>query len=512
MSQDQPRAALGLGRPVRWRRERSPGRTARVLVIGAGMAIAAAIALGLGTRGTGQPTIVMFAGLLFAVVPLCMLVSPRVEVSLAILLVYLGVADGVIKLQSGSQFATLGRDVLLYSIAVGMLLRTVARGDTIRWPPLSGWVLAWCTVVLVQLLNPDNSGWAHALVSLRQDLAFVPLFFIAATVMTSVGRLRGFLLILLIVAAVNGVVGLVQSSLSPDQFASWGSGYSDLVNGRNGAPRLAVGANGESRVRPPGLGGDMGFAGILSAIALPGGLALLLSQRSTRNKLVIGGLIVLAGLGPITSQSRSAMLTTVVALLVFAALVSLSQQFKRVLTGLAVMAVIATAAVFIVSSTSDSDPFYRYQSIGPTRVFDTTVESRSGTFSLIPEYLAQYPFGAGIGSVGPAYGQFGKPKYALNGESQFTFLIVEVGIPGLLLFLTFQAYLLTTAVRRVRRVVDPEAQMLLAGVVAPLFGFVVNWIVGINTTSSPNAPYLWFATGIISFWLMRRSVRTTPPA
>jgi hypothetical protein len=502
MTAEQAPAGVDLGRPVRVPRAYHPGRARRALVIALGAALAAAIALVLGTRGTGQPTIVVLAGLAFATVPICMLISRRVEVSLAVLMLYLGLADGVLKLQSGSQFATLGRDVLLYAIAFGILLRMVIRGGNVRWPPLSGWVLAWFTVVVVQLLNPELSGWQHGLASLRQDLEFVPLFFIAASVITSVGRLR------LIGAAVNGVVGLVQSTLSPDQLASWGRGYADLLNGTHGAPRLAVGVNGESRVRPPGLGGDMGFAGVLGAIAIPGGLSLLLAApRPARYKLMLATSIILAGLGPITSQSRSAMLTTIASLLAFVALVGFSRQFKRVLAGLAVISVFVVAAVLIVNGSGNSDAFYRYQSIAPSKVVGTTVDSRSGNFALIPEYIRSYPLGAGIGSAGPAFGQFGKPKHSVSGESQFTFLIVEVGVPGLLLFLLFQACLLVTAVRGLRRMDEPEAQMLLAGVVAPLFGFVVNWVVGINTTSTPNAPYLWFATGIISFWLVRRSVR-----
>jgi hypothetical protein len=485
-----------------------PGRVRRAGAVAAGILIVAGAALVLGTRGTGQPTIVIFAGLAFAVVPICMLISRRVEVSLTVMLLYLGLADGVLKLQSGSQFATLGRDALLYAIAIGMLLRMVVRGGSIRWPPLSGWILAWFAVVLVQLLNPEMSGWAHGIASLRQDLEFVPLFFIAAAVMTSIGRVRGFLLALLIVSAINGAVGLVQSTLSPDQLAHWGRGYADLINGTHGAPRLAVGANGEAKVRPPGLGGDMGFAGILGAIAIPGGLALLLSApRGWRYKAMLAVLLVFAGLGPITSQSRSAVLTTITAVLAFMVMMGFSKQAKRALAGLAVISVFVIVAVLIVNGSGNTDAFYRYQSIAPTKVVGTTVDSRSGNFSLIPEYISQYPLGAGIGSTGPAYGQFGAPKHRVSGESQFTFLIVEVGVPGLALFLAFQASLLFTAVRGLRRLEDPEAQMLLAGVVAPLFGFVVNWIVGINTTSVPNAPYMWFATGIISVWLVRRRQR-----
>ena len=131
------------------------------------------------------------------------------------------------------------------------------------------------------------------------------------------------------------------------------------------------------------------------------------------------------------SQSRSAVLVSVVALLAFAALVAASKRAKQVIAGLLVIGLLVFAAVSVVSNSAGaSSTFYRYQSITPGKVVGTTVESRSGTFGLIVPYMKQFPFGAGLGSTGPATGMFGGPRHIVSGESQFTFLIVEIGIPG----------------------------------------------------------------------------------
>jgi hypothetical protein len=247
----------------------------------------------------------------------------------------------------------------------------------------------------------------------------------------------------------------------------------------------------------------MGFAGILGAIAVPCGLALVLAGRGRRLMVASAGvLVVLAALGPITSQSRSAIIATVTATLAFGLMVAASKRAKQLLIGALVLAVLGYAAISIVSSNSGSDPFYRYRSITPTKLVGTTVDSRSGTFSVFQDYLKDYPVGAGIGTTGPATGFLGGTGRTLNGESQFNFLVVELGIPGLLVFLVFQAHLMTASIRRLRRVHDIDAQLLLAGLIAPLFAFAVNWVVGINTTSTPNAPYLWLATGILATWLL----------
>src|SRR5438270_3408 len=103
-------------------------------------------------------------------IPAWLAVTKRTGLALAVVLLYMGLLDGVVKLRTGGQAATLGRDVLLYAVAIGMAVR--APGP-FRMPPLGGWVVAWTVVVLIQLANPRNSSMLHAFVSLRQDLEFV---------------------------------------------------------------------------------------------------------------------------------------------------------------------------------------------------------------------------------------------------------------------------------------------------------------------------------------------------
>lgn len=474
----------------------------------AGLA-ALCLALFISTKAADVSPMAPIGAALFLVLPAWMFVNQRVEQSLAVLIVYLGVLDGYLKLRFDVEVLTLGRDVLLYAIALGMLARTILRRRPVRVPPLTGWIVAWTAVVLVQLLNPANGSWLHSFAALRQDLAFIPLFFIGFVVMTRGSRLRGFLVLLLAVAAINGVVGLVQSGLSPDQLAGWGPGYSTLIRGEGGAPRTSVGADGKPRVRPPGLGSDMGFAGVLGAVALPGGLALLLARRrrSPATWLYVP-LVVLAAIGVITSQSRGVMIIALLAVLAFAGLVVVSRQASRVIMSLVAAGVLMFVAVTIVTG-NDEDALFRYRSIAPDRIVQTTIEARAGTLSLIPEYLVEFPVGAGIGSVGPAAGTIGVPPVNRpNAESQFTFLIAEVGIPGLVVFLAFYVHLLTIVVRRLGSVGQRDHQLLLAGLAAPLFAFVASWIVGVNTVSTPNAPYLWFATGVLSYWLLTQRPRS----
>jgi len=372
---------------------------------------------------------------------------------------------------------------------------------------MTAWVIAFVGLVLVQLLNPENGSLLHSVASLRQHIEFVPLFFIGYTIVRSKARLRTFMLLVLLLAAVNGLVGAVQFNMSPEQIANWGPGYRDLIFGESsGAPRQTAYEGGEeNKVRPMALGSDMGFGGVLGGIAIPFALALLMARRKLLKDqtALIAILGTCAVVGVATSQARAAVVGAAVAILAFIALATTARRVLNVAVVLAVVAALSGAALHQFAG-SDSTVFDRYSNITPTRVAGTTVDSRRQVYEeALPKYIKKYPFGAGIGTVGPAAGVIDPPKRkaALNAESQFTFTIVELGIAGLLVLILFNLALLGRVIRRVRALPQSELRLMLAAIAAPLFMFLSNWVIGVNTTSTPNSPYFWFAAGVLLYWL-----------
>jgi hypothetical protein len=470
----------------------------RLVIMSAGCAITMIVGVGLAIKAPSFGIPLPLAGFAVAI-PLWLATTSRSGPALGVVVLYMGLVDGLVKLKSGSEIADLGRDVFIYAVVAGMVAR--ARGP-VKLPPLGGWILAWTIVVVVQLANPANGTALHSIVSLRQHLEFLPLFFVGFAALRSIGSLHAFFALLLTVAAINGVVGAYQATLSPEQLMAWGPGYAKLLDGPS--PRTSEGPDGKKRVRPPGLGSDMGFAGVLGATAIPGGIALLLAYRRRRWLLALVVLGIIGSVvGVITSQSRSALITAIVVMLAMLFLIAVGGQAKRSLIGLCLVGAVAAIAVMAISS-YDTGVFYRYRSITPNKAASTTYESRAGTWAAIPDYMRQIPLGAGIGSVGPAGGLWDTRPVVWNAESQFTFLVVEVGIPGLLVFLAFQAALCSAILSGLRRELDARTVVLLAAVAAPLFGYAANWLIGIDTTSTPNAAYLWLATGVISYWLIAR--------
>jgi hypothetical protein len=485
----------------------SGGRTeelpiwAAMSVVSAAVVVIAARAGPLAVAGAG--TALLAVGLLFT--------TRRTGWALALILLYLGLADGYVKLRTGVAATTLVRDVLLYAVVVGFLLRASVRGTRLEAPPLTGWIVLIVAVVGVQLANPSNESASRAVAGLRPHLEFVPLFFLAYWTVRDKRALRTFLVLLLSIGAVNGVVGYVQSTLTVEELAAWGPGYGDLVLGQDsfaGSGRAFVDNEGNRRVRPPGLGSDANFAGQLGILALPAGIALLGLASSARVRALTLVLLALTVVSVATAQTRAGIIASVLAVVSYAALASVSRRWWATVLGVAAGTLVAVGVVSVLASRAETGAFDRYDSFTPQGVLESTQEERP--LNDARDYLTEFPLGAGIGRSGPAAG-FGRENDALNSETEFSYLTAELGIPGLLTFLSFHLFLVSLAVRLRTRITDNEARGMLAAVGASLIAMIPLWFVTATTANTPLSPFTWFAAGVLAFWLVAIPQRALQP-
>lgn len=437
------------------------------------------------------------------------LCSSRLEVSLLALMFYVGAVDGFAKLGSGLQIATLGRDILLYSIAGGAVMRLIVSRRRVTYPPLSGWVVAFVAIVAVQVLNPHNASLGNSLGGIRPHLEFVPLFFLGYFVVRTRHRLRVFLLALVVLATLNGIVGLVQANLTPQQLANWGPGYRDFVLG-NGtvSGRTFAGADGlGAYVRPFGLGSDTGAGGLVGLCAVGAALALVSAARNLR--LRVGACLLAFGvpLAVFTAQSRGVVVAVLIA---GAAYVILTVTPRRIVVVLVSGALAIGLTITVVSYVEDQTGAYifdRYSTISPDKIIDTAASQRGNSLALLPNLVRDYPLGGGIASVGPASSfAGGSGDRALNGETFFTLYVSSLGIPGLFAILGLMCVVGFGGGLRILRIRDPELRALLAAVVAPIIGLLGITISGGALVATPTAPFFWVAAGIVSYWLF--SART----
>jgi hypothetical protein len=436
-----------------------------------------------------------------------LVLNPRLERNLVIFALYLGLVDGYLKLSTGSNLAPVARDVLLYSIVIGALLRLAISDQKVRLPKYTAHVALFVALVLAQTLNPATPGAKAALGGLRQHLEFVPLFFLGYVCMRTEKRLRAFLILLLVVAALNAIVAAVQYNLSPEALASWGPGYSERILGTGafeGAARTFSDAAGASRVRPFGLGSDLGAAGVVGWSSIGAALALIALPRAPRLRIAGAIGLIFCVLAVLSAQSKAVVFIAVLVPIAFAALTVTSREATRGVVTLLVGGLLIYATVTVFLGENEGTGGSRLAGLGSGQLQSTIAQERGNSAKLIPTYAARYPLGNGLGRAGPAAG-FGGGGSTLNAENEPNFLIGELGTLGLLVVLTLWVRVLVDGVRAVRRTTDTRVRLFLAALMAALLGCALSWLASTPTVSTPAGPLFWFVAGVIAWTASRRA-------
>jgi hypothetical protein len=510
MSTPYPRSGpLGVVHPVVLER-----RLYWLLLLALSALVPLALALGIAVA-VPHPNLLLALALFAGVVGvLWLLLNDHLEVSLVLLAVYLGMLDGPIKLGTGGhEAASVVRDVLIFSVAIGAFLRLVVKRERLRLPPLSGWVIVYVALVLAEAFNPNTHGFVKALGGFRQQLEWVPFFFFGYAVMRSKERLRKFFLILGVIALANAVVATVQTRMSPQQVASWGPGYHQRIypevsaNGHQGGGRVYI-AEGEGKVRPMALGSDSGFGGGVGLLALPCTIALL--AMGTRRRwlvalLCLGSLVAVA-----TSLGRLQVVGAAITVVAFAGLAALAgRRVSRPLAAIIAIIVLAVPLGILFVSAEGGGTFNRYQSIGsPSKAASTSTGYKEQAWKKIPHVVEAAPFGVGLGTVGAAGGFGGHytdeavEGHGVTAETQYNFLVDELGAPGLILWVALVVSVVVLAARRLRTIPDGEMRIGLAAVFSAVIAMLLMGFSGPLTTSAALGPFLWFATGVASYWFL----------
>jgi hypothetical protein len=450
-------------------------------------------------------SVVVVVGMVLGVAGVfALMISSRYTVTLTILALYLGLLDGPIKLGSASKVASGFRDILIVAIGLGMLMRLPLKRERVTLPPLSGWVLAFVAVVVVEALNPHTNGVTKIIAGYRQELEFIPLFFFAYLIMRSKQRFRQFFLILGVIALANGLVGTYQSRLSPGGLGSWGPGYGAQQSGQGGGRTYSV--EGVSHPRPPALGSDSGFGGGVGVLALPGLLALL-GAKALRRRWPVLLCCMGALLGIATSASRTSVIIAVVTLISFAGLSMIAGlRVSRPLAGFLAVALLAGGVGWALVAANGSQIFRRQESIVKLAPGgEGGGDAKEKHLSEVPRDITHAPFGLGLGVGGSVGGFGGHEKVTIENEkvsggSAYNLLAVEVGAPGLLLWIGLSLSAIALGVRRLRRVVDPELRIYLVAVLASYVGFAVQGLAGPTLAVTPAGAYIWFVPGVIAYW------------
>jgi hypothetical protein len=500
---------LGLGGVGSERRGRPDRRlsdgtvTTLVGLVTVGLALGIAVAI-------PKPNYALVVGGIVGLLALTALItSPRLEWTAGGLVFFLGCLNGPLKLISAAgTVASALQDVLIGAILLGLLLRQLTSGKRFTLPPLGGWVVAFVGVVALEAFNPKTLNILKVLAGFRDQLQYVPFFIFGWLLVRSKARLRKAFLLLGVIALANGIVSSYQTRLSPSQAASWGAGYEQKFTG-HGAKTYK--SEGEGHVRPTGLGDESGAGGGAGIVAVAATLALL---AYTRRKRWLIALLLFGSIAAIaTSLGRIELLGGVLAVGGYVLLTgSAGRHARRPLRYLLVALALAIPFGVIYVATLGESTFSRYSGL-LSGSGTNSASYKEDELKQIPKEVAADPFGFGLGTAGPAAGFGGKSTELLEGhnvnaETTYNFIVKEVGLPGVLVWVGAIISMILLAFGRIRLLADSELQTYLAAVFAPVIAMFFMSFEGPVTQSQVLSPYYWFALGVAGYWLAGPGWRT----
>jgi len=250
---------------------------------------------------------------------------------------------------------------------------------------------------------------------------------------------------------------------------------------------------------------------------LPVAAAVAVSEKSAGRQLFARCATVLASAGLLTAHSRSAWIGGAVAL-TFLVVVSLAQVVRKhrsnvhlKVSEVVVPSVLLAIALgfFMFMSPQASTVLGRANSLSALSN-DGTWNTRQATWAGAEKAIAQSPLtGKGLGSwPNLQYNYSGaglniaslkiRPSLANQAHNLYLQTAAEVGIPGLLVFLSIPITLLVLGVRRVMQMDDGIRKTLLLGAMAGTVGVLVDAISSPSWQMGTVSVFMWLLLGIVA--------------
>jgi hypothetical protein len=387
-------------------------------------------------------------------------------------------AIGLTRYIDGIPFG-LGVDLLLVLTIIALLLNS---GKKLNWKNAGNDFTAvsaiWMGYTILEIVNPQAvsfQAWFYAMRGVAfYQLLMIPIGFL---VLKEKKDLKIFLVAWLAISVLAALKAFQQIEIGPDKWENaWldaGGALTHRIQGRLRAFSFYSDAGQ--------LGAAMGHAALVAII-------IALGKVGTRLRIILGVAAILTVLGMLYSGTRGALFVPVAGGMLY---LFLSKNFKVFILGV----------VFAVGAFG----FLRYTTIGNTnyqifRLRTAVRPSQDRSFMVRLEnqrklkvYMADKPFGGGIGSAGNWGMRFSPNTFLAQTptDSWYVRIWAEMGIVGLLLHITILMYLLIRCCLIVWKLRDPLIRQIMIALTSGIFGVMV--------ASYGNGIYGQMPTGMIIY-------------
>ncbi len=275
--------------------------------------------------------------------------------------------------------------------------------------------------------------------------------------------------------------------------------------------------DGSATTFATGLFGDHQLYGSCLMALLPVAAAVAVSEKSPGRQLFARCATVLASAGLLISNTRSAWIGAAVALtlLVVVSLVQMAKKHRshvhmKVSEFVVPVVLLAVALGFFMFMWPQTSSLVGRASTLTAAKNDKSWNIRQQSWTGAEKMIAQSPLtGKGLGSFPRlSYNYTGvghdlsvmhmRPSLSNQAHNLYLQTAAEIGIPGLLLFLSIPVTLLIIGVQRVMKMDDGIRKTLLLGSMAALVGCLVDAIASPSWQMGTVSVFMWLLMGIVA--------------
>ncbi|MBI4219010.1 MAG: O-antigen ligase family protein [Chloroflexi bacterium] len=378
------------------------------------------------------------------------------------------------------------KDVFFLAIVLAWVASLSDREPPLR-PPFRRILLAYVAVGTAQVFNPYLPSVVAGLTGLRADYMFATLFFFTFQALRTSGQVQRLARVIGGVAMITAVGAIAESLLG----LQWV--YQNELQVAITANYF--GASGDLVIRPSSIGNGPGSAAMMQFIG--GGFLLGLGalQRRFSRKVfyLLGAAAALTGI--FLAATRIIWLMTAISASAFVLLVGRA----KLRWGLAVGGVVGVAILLSVVFSS-GEIVARFQTLEtPVETYRT---ERYSALEILPEIIATFPLGAGVGWNVPRQLEILRGFYASEAilfsgvHNYLSILTLETGVLGLVLFVGFTVAVLVSGFLTVHRERDEECRALLVGCYAIFAGIALSFPFGGGLIGWPGE-YFWVTAAVV---------------
>jgi hypothetical protein len=412
--------------------------------------------------------------------------TSRLERVLLVFLIY-GAFEGLLKRLTGYAWYLYPiKDVLFVVVlAHWAMLRRADRAS--RHPPFSLVLGFYLGMVGVEALNPHLPSTFLWLAGVKTSYMYALLYFVAYRAFCTEERALRLARLLGGLAVITALGAVVESLLGREWI------YEHKLQAFVNATYLGV--SGDWVIRPSSIAAGPGAAAMMEyfgAMALFG-LAVRRVGWAARTAQLCGAGLALAGV--LLAATRIVWLQAAIAAAVF----GLLGGPRRLWRALYVVVPVGMA-VLLSMFVSRGEINARFQTVEtPLGTYRT---ERLAALQLLPRVISDFPLGAGVGwnvprrdLLAPFYGE---EMIEYSGiHNYLSVLALEVGLPGLLLFLIFSVGVSMRALRALRREGNAGRRALFAAYYALFLSMLLSFLAGGAIIGWPGEYYWIFAAVVM---------------